>query len=91
MIYHVHTHVEGGWVARREGSMRAARRFYTRGQALRYTRGLKGWTEIVLHRTDGTVLGLQHRKPVAVAPPKLKRETLAGRMVKRFRREALNV
>lgn len=86
MIYHVHTDIDYKWVARREGSSRAARRFMTRRQCVAYVRGLKGWTELVIHRTDGTVSGIYYPKPMPVLLPKLKRETLAGLMVKRHRR-----
>lgn len=84
MIYHVHTDADGGWVVRREYRVRARVHFWTKRKAVEYAKAQKGWTEIVVHRTDGTVMNLLHPKPVVAPIPKLARATLAGRMVKRF-------
>ena len=62
MIYHVHTGINGGWVTRREGAVKASMHFRTRSEALTYARKRPDWLEIVVHRTDGTVIWIQTRE-----------------------------
>jgi len=55
---HVIPAMKGGWVVRRGGSTRAARRFNTREEAEDYARQVaeKQMGDLVIHKNDGTVL-----------------------------------
>ena len=51
--------MNGGWVARKEGAIKASKHLRTRSEALTYARKRADWTEIVVHKSDGTVLWIQ--------------------------------
>jgi hypothetical protein len=58
---HVVPAMNGGWVIRRSGSMRATKHFETQREAEEYARRVimeqKG--ELVIHKNDGTILRKQ--------------------------------
>jgi hypothetical protein len=69
---HVVPAMNGGWVIRRSGSMRATKRFDTQKEAEEYARRVmveqKG--ELVIHKIDGTILRKQsfHVNPEPIPP-----------------------
>jgi len=55
--YHVVSNPDGGWAVRREGAVRASKRFDTKGDAVRYARSVcRGERlDLVVHGSDGTI------------------------------------
>lgn len=58
---HVVPAMNGGWVIRRSGSMRATKRFDTQKEAEEYARRviMEQSGELVVHKVDGTILRKQ--------------------------------
>lgn len=55
--HHVTPHPDGGWQVKKGGSSKASERFKTKDEAKGYGREVSRNqnTELVIHRTDGTV------------------------------------
>lgn len=54
---HVVPAIDGGWTVKRTGSDRASKRFRTKEDAEVWgrTQSIKGHSELVIHRRDGTI------------------------------------
>lgn len=55
--YHVVSNPDGGWAVRREGAVRASKRFERKEDAVRYARSICQGERLalVVHRSDGTI------------------------------------